>query len=119
MMVQRFYKFIVVCLLLVLGKQGFTQPARLSIVPAPVFFGEKTGIPPAAGTVSSFPLLQQRTVAVSSFILAPASCIRPNFYTQHFDFFCKKEFQFEKNTSIPLRFRLGSLEYVNRLEGKR
>ncbi|MEP7237964.1 MAG: hypothetical protein ABI685_08870 [Ferruginibacter sp.] len=52
--------------------------------------------------------------------LNPVSCsvINADYYTQGFGFFCKKELQFEKATKIPLRFRLGSLQYNNYLEGK-
>jgi hypothetical protein len=46
------------------------------------------------------------------------SVITTDFYTCNFGFFCKKELQFEKATKIPLRFRLGSLQYNDYLEGK-
>ena len=51
----------------------------------------------------------------SSFKLSqiPGSC-----YTDNLGFFCKRELELEKLLTIPLRFRLGSLEYVDYLERK-
>lgn len=46
-------------------------------------------------------------------------CVIPaDFYTRSFGFFCKKEQQFEKKSKISLKIRLGSVRYVDHLEGK-
>ncbi len=47
------------------------------------------------------------------------SYIQPaNLYYLQSGFFCKREWEFEKATHIPFRFRLGSLADCNAMEGK-
>jgi hypothetical protein len=49
---------------------------------------------------------------------ARPTAISQDFYTQHFGFFCRQELRLEKASRLPLRFRLGSLQDCNYLEGK-
>lgn len=44
--------------------------------------------------------------------------IAQNFYVSRLGFFCRQEIKFEKITKIPFRFRLGSVEECDRMEGK-
>ena len=46
------------------------------------------------------------------------SPVAKDFSTNQLGIVCKKEFEFEKKTSIPLRLRIGSLDYTNYMEQK-
>jgi hypothetical protein len=56
------------------------------------------------------PRLSQVFYSTSSPIFLPP--------TKPVSFFCAVEWSWEKKTRVPIRFRLGTQEYVDRLEGK-
>jgi hypothetical protein len=41
-----------------------------------------------------------------------------NFYANQLPFFCSKELQVQKAVGIPIKFRLSTVEYCDKLEGK-
>ena len=43
--------------------------------------------------------------------------LAPNYYTTQTGFFCNKERYLEKFTKLPVKFRLGSVEQTQQLEG--
>ena len=51
-------------------------------------------------------------------LIKPIVVVRPDFMSITQGFMCKQEWKFEKKVGLPLRLRLGSLEYVNKMEGK-
>jgi len=43
--------------------------------------------------------------------------LAPNYYTKQTGFFCNTERSLEKYTKLPVKFRLGSVEQTQKLEG--
>jgi hypothetical protein len=58
------------------------------------------------------------SIRTSTNPILPVTIIPENYYASHLSFFCSKEMQIEKTTKLPLRFRLGSVSYTDRMEGK-
>ncbi|HRH59772.1 MAG TPA: hypothetical protein PL045_04335 [Chitinophagaceae bacterium] len=44
--------------------------------------------------------------------------VPPNYYASQLGFFCKKEIQLQNAIRFPVKIRLGSVEYCDKLEGK-
>jgi len=115
--VQRFYKFIVVLILLVanwLTGTGQGHPPEI-LLKSPSINGKY---------VKPSPLKNVSERSSPRYIThGPPTptyhTVTPDFYTKCLGFFCRVELQVEKKINIPLRFRVGSLDYLNKLEGKK
>ena len=118
-------KFLIFCMIFVASSTFCQQPADKKLFKKDAFYtkpviqnAKKINIYSFFRTSGSRKQLQPKPN--QALFLSPVSCsvISVDFYTRNFGFFCKKELQFEKVTGIPLRFRLGSLQYNEYLEGK-
>jgi hypothetical protein len=56
--------------------------------------------------------------SIKSKLRVPVTLQQDN-YVKHLAFFCRQEWKLEKALKVQFRFRVGSLEQCNRLEGKR
>lgn len=48
----------------------------------------------------------------------PRVVVPSNFYVKNMGFFCKQELKLQAATNLPLKFRLGSVQYCDKMEGK-
>lgn len=108
---QRFLKILVV-LILGFSTKSFGQSKALSILRSDsiqTLNGNKilaSSIAPSTQKIKFSPFQ------------GSSAPIKPNFYTQNLAFFCRQELKFEQKTGIPLRIRLGSVDYTDKMEGK-
>jgi hypothetical protein len=64
----------------------------------------------------NLPSLQFSPIRSQSYSIQP---VPGNFYVKNLGFFCRQELKLEAATGIPFKFRLGSVNYCDRMEGKR
>jgi hypothetical protein len=73
--------------------------------------------PPAFSFSSELPVFYEKTIPQRA-ILSPLFSPAPEFQADEMAFFCRIELQLDKWARRNIRFRLGSVDYVNYLEGK-
>ena len=116
-MSQRLYSFLVVFLLMFSGEifgqknvTGFLTPKASETAKYKKFMPSRFKLP-----VNKYLGYNDCTPGQQHILL---NIIPSTFYSANLGFICKKELQLDKVMAIPIRFRLGSLAYVNYMEQK-
>ena len=121
-MVQRTFNFLVVCLLMfygtTFGQKNTQNNQKIDLETG--FNGNYLVSGSKWKTIKSPPDQAHPSVINSSCIgsLKSIQTIPFNYHMQQLGFICKAEWKLEKISPLAFRFRLGSLDYVNYLEGK-
>ena len=109
-MIRHHHIFLVACLL-TFYTSGFGQKNPQNILPA----GNFEPVWTLGRAQSAMSKSQSIIKLVDVSVQQP---LRGNFYSANMGMICKKEWAFEKSTGLPLKFRLGSIDYTNYLEQK-
>ena len=105
-------KYFLVFLLLMFSAKGFSQRNSLSI------WNMNSDSTHIHNKTSRFIFSSSKLLVKNPKNFVLGGICSPETYKMGLGFFCKKELEFDRITPLPMRFRLGSLEYVNKLEGK-
>jgi hypothetical protein len=125
---ERKISFLVAFFLVAGGINSYGQegglPLKTPVYAHPVTLAKPAPAPRAAqrtltGSGLPYLLLSPSGSSFSGLSLSGGQPMIPsNLYYIQSGFFCKREWELERATHVPLRFRLGSLDYCNGLEGK-
>ena len=103
---QRTYNFLIALICIFFAQRTVAQTAekKFLVLPRSIFFTTSPQASLSPDTLSNGQLL--------------AGVVQRDHYVKNLSFFCRQEWKWEKATRIPVRFRVGTLEQCNRLEGK-
>jgi hypothetical protein len=64
-------------------------------------------------------IFKQPTATKQPYTISPNMLVRSSFYCDNLGFVCKQEIKIQKAIKFPFVFRIGSVQQVDYLEGKR
>ena len=79
---------------------------------------EKKAVPDSINNLSNFTTPSLTPIVKRTSYLTSVKTIPTSYYVNTLPFFCKKELQLEKALKFPVKIRMGSVEYTDKMEGK-